>query len=134
MASIEKVRIKPKSGALSLNGSGADGIISQILRDDNVIQWDASNGTTASITLDSTTPSRLFSFPFNIQDRTRYTLILRQDNRGGAGISFDSAFRFPNGSPRIGTEANSAYRIEFMAKRDKAGNTTMESICVSRIG
>jgi hypothetical protein len=134
MASIEKLRIRPKSGAVSVKRNDTDGLAtSQILRDGNVIQWDATVGTIASVTLDSDIPSRTVALPYNIQDRTRYTLILRQDGTGGADVVFDSAFIFPNGAPRIGLEANSAYRIEFLAKKEKNGEIKLESIGVAKI-
>lgn len=134
MASIEKLRIRPKNGAVSVKRGDSDGLAtSQILRDGNVIQWDATVGTTASVTLDSNIPSRTVALPYNVQDRTRYTLILRQDSNGGADVLFDSAYIFPSGAPRIGVEANSAYRIEFLSKKEKSGEIKLESIGVAKI-
>lgn len=102
------VGIGTSSPAATLDVSGSvsvakANVLSQILTDAATINWDASSGQVATVTLAG---NRTIAAPTNLRVGT-YILHVVQDGTGSRTISWNSVFKWPAGvAPTLTTTAN----------------------------
>jgi hypothetical protein len=106
----ERMRITPSgnvsigsviaSATLDVSGSvsfAKANVLAQTLTDAATINWDTSLGQVATVTLGG---NRIFAAPTNLRVGT-YVLHVIQDGGGGRTITWNSVFKWPNGTPPV---------------------------------
>jgi len=79
----------------------------------NALAWNLSTQQVAIVTL---TAASTLDVPTNQQAGGVYTLVVKQDGTGGHTLSFDSIYKFPDGSaPTITTTANAVDIVSFVS-------------------
>lgn len=87
-----------------MNGQGYSPTIT--LTDASTIAWDVALGQVAKVTL--TASGHTVGAPSNIQDGAFYSLMVIQDGTGSRTVSWNSAFKWPDGTaPTLSTAAAS---------------------------
>lgn len=83
----------------------------QTLTDGATVNWDASSGNIAILTLGG---NRTIAAPTNLYDDT-YILILKQDVTGGRTVTWNAIFKWSEGTaPTLSTDANAVDIISFV--------------------
>ena len=127
------IRIQPRTGHIISKRNDPDNRDQVIyLRDREIVQWDGSKSAYAILCLDSSLSDRTIALPHHLDEKTRYTLEIRQDSIGGAKVNFDSSFVFPSGTVNLNSEPLTVYRIEFLS-RSREGEIVLESISIMRV-
>lgn len=80
--------------------------------DDNVVSWDLSLGTMATVTLED---NYSLSNPTNMVNGAAYILVIKQDSTGSRLLTFGNAYKFPYGiEPTLSTGGDDIDIISFI--------------------
>lgn len=81
------------------------------LTDGATISWNTNDGTSASVTLGG---NRTLAAPTNLRNGGSYILRLTQDGTGSRTVTWNSVFKWPNGTaPTLSTAAGSLDILSF---------------------
>jgi hypothetical protein len=84
----------------------------QSLTDGATINWDASSGLIARVTLGG---NRTMAFPTNLVEGDTFTIFVVQDGSGNRTLTWNGKYNFDGGAPTLSTTGDAVDKFTFVA-------------------